>query len=465
MTDAGSLDKLPPQALEMEAQVLGAMLIDREAAERAVAILQPEDFYKSAHRTVFQAARALLVETKSLDQSLLRQKLQDSGQLEEVGGIAYLANLTAALATSAHIEQYARHVKERALLRRVIAISTDLTRDGFAQGKGAVEILAAARSRIEELERSTAVGLEQLAPRMSSAFSRLEALKAGPPAWLLRPAGFDALLDLLPGGGLYPGLYVLGGPPMVGKTTFIMQLLEATMASRPEASALYVSGEMTEDDLLRSCVCREGDLDQTGVLRGTLSAAEWERYDVALVACSERLHNVRCIRDMNVARIRTLARQLQPAIVVIDFLQLLEPDGDFAMAKDRIDAVARELMLMRDELRNVPIFVLASHNRGEAKKPYAPGRGYGAYKETGNIEYCADRCFNLEFTEEEYSRSRDGTLGWLIKLNLVVIKNRLGSPGRVELEFMGARQRFVVGSGTMYGAFQGQQDGGGQGHG
>lgn len=448
------LDPIPPQALDMEAQVLGAMLLDPAAADQAVAILAPEDFYKGAHREIFRAARQILVETKGLDQALLRQKLADAGRLEEVGGNLYLGELAAGVGSSAHVDQYARQVKERSLLRRVIAVSTELARDGHEPGRSPGQLLASARSRLEELERSTAVGLDTMAPRMSSAFPRLEELKAGPPSWLLKPQGFDALLELLPGGGLWPGLYVLGGPPMVGKTTFIMQLLEATMASTPSINALYVSGEMTEDDLLRSCVCRDADLDQTAVLRGHLDAGEWERYDRSLVACSERLHNVRCIRDLNVANIRLLARQLRPAMVVIDFLQLLQPDGDFSQAKDRIDAVARELMLMRDELRNVPIFVLASHNRGEAKKPYAPGRGYGAYKETGNIEYCADRCFNLEFTEDEYAKSRTGELGKVIELNLVVIKNRLGSPGRVGIQFLGSRQRFLVGEGTMYGAYQ-----------
>lgn len=439
----------------MEAQILGSMLIDPAAAERAVAALTPEDFYRGAHRVIFQAARALVIETHSLDEALLRQRLADAGKLDEVGGVVYFGELAGKVASSAHIDQYIGLVRERALARSVIDITTQLSRDGYDPGRRAVDLLASARTRLEELERSTAVGLDIVAPRMSSCFSRLEALKQGPPEWLLRPAGFDALMDLMPGGGLWPGLYVLGGPPSVGKTTFVMQLLESVMIANPETPALYVSCEMTLDDLVRSCVCRLGEIDQIRLLRGQLEASEWGRFDHALVEVSNRLHHVRCSRDIRVPSLRALVRQTRPRIVIVDYFQMLQPDGDFLQAKDRIDAVACELLALRDECVTVPVIVLASHNRGDAKRPYAPGRGYGAYKETGNIEYNADRCLNLEYSDQEYDRSRNGSMGAVRDLNLVLLKNRLGATGKVEIQFVGATQTFVIGAGQIYGSFQG----------
>jgi len=131
-------------------------------------------------------------------------------------------------------------------------------------------------------------------------------------------------------------------------------------------------------------------------------------------------------------------------MIFVDYLQLLEPEGQYLMAKDRIDAVARELMLLRVENPDAPIILLASHNRGEAKRPYAPGRGLGAYKETGNIEYTADRCLNLEYTEEEYNKWRKGELELEIWLNLILLKNRMGRAGKVEVRFVGALQTFEI---------------------
>jgi hypothetical protein len=122
--------------------------------------------------------------------------------------------------------------------------------------------------------------------------------------------------------------------------------------------------------------------------------------------------------------------------------------------------VARELMLLRDEFLNLPILLLASHSRGEAKKPYAPGRGYGAYKESGDVEYSSDRCFNLEYTDEEYDRWRTGGINpRAVELSLVACKNRLGRMGRLGVDFNGCLQKFVLGQPQIYSGRTGGADG------
>jgi len=443
-----NVEQLPPQDVDLESQILGCCLVEPEARETVCRQLAPPDFYRSAHQKIYSALLAMHLEGAAIDVGLLRVRLQEAGNLEEVGGVWYLAQLMSGVATTAHVEQYCDRVRDRALRRRAIQAATAVARRSFEEGVSTSEILDGLRDLVQDLERDRDVGGRR---RMSDAYAELEELLEGRRKDLMHPTGFEALLELLPAGAFWPGMYVLGGPPGVGKTTFAMQLVEACLDDRPELQVLYVSGEMSAADLYLSCACRQAEMDQARVLSGAFSEADKIAFHHSLTTVGERLRRVAFSTDLRVSEIRRAVREQQPGLLVVDYLQLLKPDKDFQMAKDRIDAVARGMMDIREEFRRMPILLLASHNRGDARNPYQPGRGLGAYKETGDIEYSADRCLNLEYTKDEWQRWKSGEIESIVELNLVLVKNRLSRPGRVGVTFNGALQKFVLGNAQQYG--------------
>ncbi len=445
--EPSNVSKLPPQSPEMEAHVLGASMLDREACARACALLQPADFYRSGHRLVFESILALQVETGKVDQALVRERLAQRSELEAAGGVAYVADLVDSVPTTAHVEQYAQAVRACALKRRIIRQATGMLGAAFEPGREGPELLAEARSALDELD---AAGGGAELPRMSEAYSEISELGAAPPAGLLRPEGFGPLLDLLPGRGLWRGLYVIGGAPGIGKTTLTMQLVEACLREQSDLTVLYISGEMGASDLYLSCVCRATEIDYFRVLAGELNALELEAYRAALVTVGNVVRRVRFSKDVRVDTIPGWIRRYKPGLVVVDYFQQLRPGRDYHQAKDRVDAAARAMCETRDRFPHLPFWLLASHSRGDGKRAYAPGRGYGAYKETGDIEYSADRCFNLDRTEEGYKRWREGKVGEAVDLYLVALKNRLGRLGRVAVTFVPATQSFVLHADRVY---------------
>jgi replicative DNA helicase len=428
----------------MEAAVLGAMLLDPRAAEIACRLLAPGDFYKGAHRQIFETAREIVVAGQPLDQGLLCEALKARGQLDEVGGVAGILELADKVATSAHVESYCAIVRERALLRRIADVAARACRTAGDPGARPEGTLAELEKGLADIRHASALGKGR-SHSLSQAFGDVSRLIAGGRK-LLRPAGFEKLLDLLPGRGLWPGLYVLGGPPGIGKTTFATQFIEACLECEPTLKALMMSGEMSDADIFLSCLARRSGVDLSTILEANGSQAEKDVVQRCAVALAERTKDRWLLMGppLKVSDMRNEARAMRPGLLAVDYLQLLEPDGEYTMAKDRIDAVARELMLLRVENPDAPILLLASHNRGEAKRPYAPGRGLGAYKETGNIEYTADRCLNLEYTDETYDAWRKGEMEAIVWQNLILLKNRMGRPGKVEVKFDGPYQQYEL---------------------
>ncbi len=317
-----NLEKLPPQAMEMETNVLGAMLIDREAAGVAVEILRPEDFYKGSHRRIFEVARELYDREQTLDQALLRQALADRNMLEEVGGVAYLTDLAAAVATSAHVEQYARHVRDRSLARQLIAAATEIVREGFEPGRNALDLLESAEQRIYALGQDRASSVSAISEVLEELFAKLES-HHGTAALTGIPTGFRDIDELT--SGLQPGeLIIVAGRPSTGKTTLALNILNNIAGQQGLPVALF-SLEMTKEQVAQNLACLNARVDSHKLRRGRLSQEEWVQLETE---GKGRLKEAPIFIDdcpePRIVQLRAKARRLrhknQVSFVVFDYL-------------------------------------------------------------------------------------------------------------------------------------------------
>jgi replicative DNA helicase len=439
-----NLDKLPPQALEMETNVLGAMLIDREAAGVAVEILRPEDFYRGAHRRIFEVARDLYDREQTLDQALLRQALADRGQLEEVGGVAYLAELTAAVATSAHVEQYARHVRDRSLARQLIAAATEIVREGFEPGRNALDLLEAAEQRIYSLGQDRAGSVQAISDIIEDLFHKLQA-HHGTNALTGIPTGFLDLDEKT--SGLQPGeLIIVAGRPSTGKTSLALNILN-NVAAPPERNgqgtpvALF-SLEMTREQVAQNLACLNAEVDSHKLRRGRLSHEEWSKLEtqgrgwlretpIFIDDCPEpKIVQLR-------AKARRLKQQKGITLAVFDYLQLIQGPAEAASEsrQQEVAAVSRSLKALARELR-IPVIALCQLNRGLEDRPKHRPQ-LSDLRESGAIEQDADVVLLLH-RPGLYQDPPDRTM----PLTLLIAKNRNGPVADVELVFDDSCFRF-----------------------
>jgi len=426
-------ERLPPQAVEMEANVLGAMLIDREAAGVVAEILTPRDFYRGAHQRIFEVACQLYDRDQALDQALLRQALADKGWLEEVGGAAYLADLAATVATSAHVEQYARHVKDRSQARQLIAAATELVRKGFEPGCNALDLMEEAEQRIFDLARGRMAETAAIRDILDDLFRKLET-HHGTGALTGLPYGFRDLDEMT--SGLHPGeLVIIAGRPSTGKTTLALNIVHRVACEQGMPVAVF-SLEMTKLQLAQNMACLAARVDSHKLQRGQLDAGEWLRLkeegrgqlNDAPIFIDE------CIEG-RLLQLRSQARRLKSrqkiALAVFDYLQLIQGPREIAGEgrQQEVAAISRGLKSLAREL-DIPVIALCQLNRGLEERPKHRPQ-LSDLRESGAIEQDADVVL-LIHRPGLYQEPIDRTA----PTSLIVGKNRNGPVGDVKLTFL-----------------------------
>ncbi len=434
-----NLEKLPPQALDMETNVLGAMLIDRDAAGVAVEMLRPEDFYKGSHRRIFEAARELYDREQTLDQALLRQSLADRGMLEEVGGVAYLADLAASVATSAHVEQYARHVRDRSLARQLIATATDIVRDSFEPGRDSAELLESAEQRIFAIAQERATSISSINEVMEDLFRKL-AETHGKDALTGLPCGFRDIDEIT--SGLHPGeLIILAGRPSTGKTTLALNMVK-NVACDQGLPVVIFSLEMTKEQVGQNMACLTAGIDSHKLRRGRLSNEEWVRLENQGKGMLKEapIYIDDCL-EPRIIQIRARARRLKAknnlALAVFDYLQLIQgpPEAAGESRQQEVAAVSRSLKALAREL-NIPIIALCQLNRGLEDRPKHRPQ-LSDLRESGAIEQDADVVMLIHrpgLYEDPPNRTAP--------VNLLIAKNRNGPVADVQLTYLDSCFRF-----------------------
>ncbi|MEN6550175.1 MAG: replicative DNA helicase [Armatimonadia bacterium] len=433
-----NLEKLPPQSLEMEQNLLGAMLIDHEAAGVATQILVPSDFYKGAHRTIFEVARELYDERQSLDQSLLRQTLADRGLLEEVGGIPYLTDLAASVATSAHVEQYAKHIKDRSVARQIIAAATETVRESFEPGQNSADLLENAERRIMEIGQGTFGEVHRIGDVFRPVLTKLGEQR-GHGMIMGLPTGLRDLDAIT--GGFHPGEFnIVAGRPSTGKTSLALSIMHH-LACDLQVPVGFFSLEMAREQVSKNLGCLIARVNSWKLRSDKLSNEEWGRLQTeAAAALAEAPIFIDDSPESRIVQIRAKARRMRShhdvQLIVVDYLQLINGRSDSRQSRqEEVSAVSRGLKALAREL-GIPVLALCQLNRQmEDRNDHRPQPS--DLRESGSLEQDADQIV-LIYRPGLYENPPDRTK----PITLIVGKNRNGPVADVQATFLESYFRY-----------------------
>src|SRR5688572_21804166 len=339
--------RVPPQNVDAEASVLGAILLDNAALDRVIGVLQADDFYRESHRKIFRAMHALADKSEPADLVTLGEALRVRGELTDVGGAAYLAELAERVPTAANVTYYARMVRDKAVLRNLIATSTSIAERGYA-GTDVKDLLDRAEQEIFALsEREVRPAFVRLDGLLNTTFDTIERLYEQKQAVTGVPTGFVDLDKLT--AGLQPSdLIIVAGRPSMGKTAFCMNIAEHA-ALKAEVGVAIFSLEMSKEQLAMRMLCSQAHVDLKSVRTGHLSEKEFN--DLAHAA--GRLSVARIFIDdtpaLTVLELRAKARRLSRdpeanlKLVIVDYLQLMRSSEGKDSREQEISEISRSL--------------------------------------------------------------------------------------------------------------------------
>lgn len=435
--------KIPPQNIDAEVSLLGSLLLDEDAIITIADKVSAEDFYDKRHGTIYRSILKLFEQNKPVDLLTLSSTLKDSDELENVGGSSYLTELTNAVPTAAHAEEYADMVAEKAMRRKLIKASEDITNLSFGDNTSSVqEILEQAEQRLFAVSQRTLkqdmVSIEQI---LAEGFDRLDELHKNKGKLRGLKTGWKDL-DNMTAGLQRSDLIVLAARPAMGKTTLIGNLVQS-VAMHEKQAALFFSLEMSKDQLVDRMLAAESGVDAWNIRTGNLSDQDFEKLGSAMGSLSEAPIYIDDTPGITVMELRTKARREAQkhdlGLIVVDYLQLMSGGGgrsnDFNRVQE-ISEISRGLKLIAREL-NVPVVALSQLSRSvESRSPQIPQ--LADLRESGSIEQDADIVMFI-YREAYYNPETDRQN----VTDLIIAKHRNGPTGKVELYFHPERLRFL----------------------
>ncbi len=434
-----SLEKLPPQNLEAEMAVLCSMLIEEEAISHAIELLNEDAFYKQAHRLIFNTIVGLYSKNKGVDLVTLVDELKKKGTLEEVGGINYLTTLTTFVPTAANIRHYAKIVKEKGMLRNLIASTTSILSEAYDAQEEVGDLLDKAERMIFEITSNKVEGgfveLKKIIPHSIEIIDSLYQKKANITGLATGFDDFDRLTA-----GLHPAdLIVIAGRPSMGKSAFATCVAEHVGIVLKQPLAMF-SLEMSKESLAQRMLCSHARVDASKVRTGFLSQSDWPHLVNAAGKLSEAPIFIDDSSNLSALELRGKARRLKSQhdikLIIVDYLQLLESSAYRSEGRQQeISDISRSLKALAKEL-NLPVIAISQLSRKpegrDDKRPQLAD-----LRESGAIEQDADLVVLL-FREEFYTPS-DENRG---VAELIIAKQRNGPTDTVRLAFLREFTRF-----------------------
>jgi replicative DNA helicase len=434
--------RTPPWSPEAEQAVLGAMLIDQDAALRAVELLRPEMFYREAHRRLFRVMAALTDARIVLDHVTLRDELTRRGELDDAGGVEYLAELVDAVPTAANIEFHANIVKEKAILRRLIDAATSIVSDAYAGKSSANELLDSAESRVFQISQDRRdAGFSRIKEMLWPTMERIETLQKSGKSITGVPSGFVDL-DEMTSGFQRSELIIVAARPSMGKTSFCLNI--ATHAALEGHGVAIFSLEMSKDALVQRMLCAEARVDSQLVRRGMLRDHDFTKLARAAGILQGAPIWIDDLPAQTLLEMRSKARRLKAeydlGMIVVDYLQLMRSPEYADNRVQEISDISRSLKALARELE-VPVVALsqlsrASEQRGGERKPILSDlRDSGAIEQDADVVVFIHRP-EMYQKEDSEGRSLEGIA------EIIVAKHRNGPTGTLDLHFEKSITRF-----------------------
>ncbi len=439
--------KIPPQSVDLEEVVLGAMMIDKKGVDEVIDILHPEVFYKDAHRYIYEAIFTLFETSEPVDLLTVSSQLKKDGKLEAVGGDFYLIKLTQKVASSAHIEFHARIILQKYIQRSLIKISNEIIKDAYDEGTDVFDLLDSAESKLYDvtqgnLKRSaeTAQNLVIQAKKRIEEISNKEGLSG-------IPSGFDKV-DKLTSGWQPSDLVIIAARPGMGKTALTLTMAR-NMAVNNNIPVAFFSCEMSSVQLITRLISSETGLSSEKLRTGKLEKHEWEQLNVKVKALEKAPLFIDDTPSLSIFDLRAKARRLASQhgikLIVIDYLQLMTAGNNKngGNREQEISTISRNLKALAKEL-NVPVLALsqlsrAVETRGGSKRPILSD-----LRESGAIEQDAD-IVSFIYRPEYYKidewddEERTPTQG---QAEFIIAKHRNGGLDNIRLKFIGQLGKF-----------------------
>lgn len=436
------VDRTPPHNIEAEQAVLGSIFLEKEAIVTVSEILTPEDFYRAAHKKIYEVMIAIGESGEPVDLITVTAALKDRKWLDEVGGIPYLSDLASSVPTAANVDYYAEIVAEKAVLRRLIRTATEIATSGF-QGLDPVEnILSdAERSILEISQKGQRGGFVRVSDVLMETYNRLEKLSKSSGEVTGVPTGYHDL-DRLTSGFQPSDLIIVGARPAMGKTAFALNIAQ-NVAVRTQKSVAIFNLEMSASQLVSRMLCAESNVDANRLRTGQLEEEDWEKIIMGMGSLSNSPIFIDDTPGITMPEIRSKLRRLHAeqnglGLIVIDYLQLItgRSRGGPENRQQEISEISRQLKMLAREL-NVPVIALSQLSRGveqrQDKRPMMSD-----IRESGSIEQDADIVAFLYRDDYYNPESEDKNI-----IEVIIAKHRNGPVGKVKLAFLKEYNKFV----------------------
>lgn len=440
--------RIPPQNIEAEQSVLGAMMLDKEAIAKASEILTSEDFYREAHRVIFNAMLELYNKNEVVDMVTITDILRRDNKLEDIGGIAYITALANVVPTAANVKYHADIVAEKSVLRQLVRVSTEIATMGYEGSDDVGVLLDTAESRILEISnRKKKNDFTQIKDVLMDSVQGLEKLITNKGGLTGLPTGFPDLDKLT--SGLHPSDFIiLAARPSMGKTALALNIVQNValrahkqIGGEPRSVAFF-SLEMSKEQLVHRMLCAEAGIDSQRLRVGEMGDKDWDSLWAACDTMSKAKIYIDDTAGITAMEMRSRARRLKAEhgldLIVVDYLQLMQGSGRKSFSGDRqqeVSEISRSLKALAREL-DVPVLALSQLSRGvEARQVKRPM--LSDLRESGSLEQDADIVAFL-YREDYYDKETENK-----HTELIIAKHRNGPVDTVNLFFHKQFTKFV----------------------
>jgi len=432
--------KLPPHNIEAERSVLGGLMLDDNAWDSVSERVSAEDFYRADHRTIFRCMADLVERNQPLDIITISESLEAVGELENVGGLAFISDLASSIPTTTNISAYATIVRERATIRGLISVAHEIADSGFnPAGRSSEELINEAEAKVFRIsdDRPSVGGPESVKPLLTKAVDRIDLLFQTKGALTGVSTGFRDL-DEITSGLQSSDLIIVAGRPSMGKTAFMMNMAESAVISGGQP-VLVFSMEMPSDSLVLRMLSSLGRIDQSKIRTGQLGDDDWPRLTSAVTLLSDKPLFIDDTPALTPGDIRSRARRVARehgglGMLVIDYLQLMRTATTVENRAGEISEISRSLKAIAKEF-DCPVIAGSQLNRGLEQRP-DKRPVMSDLRESGAIEQDADVIMAI-YRDEVYHEDAERGIA-----EVIILKQRNGPIGKKKLAFAGQYTKF-----------------------